>query len=134
MPKTLKSINPFAKGTKLYSILKLKCPRCQQGNLFLGRNPYNLKMFDKMPPKCPHCGEDFVRESGFYWGAMMVSHATTTLIAVIVHAIVYFFAGWDIAPNVISIISVILILFPVVFRSSRAIWINVFVKYDPGIK
>jgi len=116
--------------TKLYSIIKLKCPRCHRANLFLTSNPYNLKMFDKMPDKCPVCGEDFVRESGFYWGAMMVSHATTTLVAVIVHLIVYSFAGWEIAPNIISIISVILIIFPVVFRNSRAIWINIFVKYD----
>ena len=98
--------------TKLYSIIKLKCPRCHRANLFLTRNPYNLKMFDKMPDKCPVCGEDFVRESGFYWGAMMVSHATTTLVAVIVHLIVFSFVGWEIAPNIISIVSVILIIFP----------------------
>ena len=128
--KFLTSLNPAAKGTKLYSILKLKCPRCQEADLFLTRNPYRLKMFDKMPKKCPVCGEDFERESGFYWGGMMISHATTTLIAVIVHIIVYYFAGWDIAPNVISIVAVILILFPIVFRNSRAIWINIFVNYD----
>ncbi|MBA3705367.1 MAG: hypothetical protein H0W84_05560 [Bacteroidetes bacterium] len=65
---------------------------------------------------------------------MMVSHATTTLVAVIVHAIVYYFAGWEIAPNVISIVAVILIMFPVVFRNSRAIWINIFVNYNPDYK
>lgn len=134
LKKLLRSINPVAKGTKLYSIVKLKCPRCQEGNLFLNQNPYNLKMFDKMPDKCRVCGEDFLRESGFYWGAMMVSHATTTLVAVIVHAIVYYFAGWEIAPNVISIITVILVLFPIVFRNSRAIWINIFVKYNGDYK
>lgn len=130
----LKLINPFRKGTKLYSIVKLKCPRCQEGNLFLTQNPYNLKMFDKMPDKCTVCGEDFLRESGFYWGGMMVSHATTTVVAVIVHLIVYFFAGWEVAPNIISIVAVILLIFPVVFRNSRAIWINLFVDYNPTIK
>ena len=126
LKETLKLINPFRKGTKLYSIVKLKCPRCQEGNLFLTQNPYNLKMFDKMPDKCTVCGEDFLRESGFYWGGMMVSHATTTVVAVIVHLIVYFFAGWEITPNIISIVAVILLIFPVVFRNSRAIWINFF--------
>lgn len=130
----LRSTNPFRKGTKLYSIVKLKCPRCQEGDLFLNQNPYNLKMFDKMPDRCPCCEEDFVRESGFYWGAMMVSHATTTIIAVVVHAIVYFFAGWEIAPNVISIVTIILLLFPIVFRNSRAIWINFFVNYNVNVK
>jgi uncharacterized protein (DUF983 family) len=132
--KCLKAINPIRKGTKLYSIVNLKCPRCQEGNLFLTQNPYNLKMFDKMPNKCTVCSEDFLRESGFYWGAMMVSHATTTVVAVIVHVIVHFFAGWEIAPNVISIVTAILLLFPIVFRNSRAIWINFFVDYTPTIK
>lgn len=134
LKKLYASINPFRKGTKLYSIVELKCPRCQEGNLFLTQNPYNLKMFDKMPNKCLVCGEDFLRESGFYWGAMMVSHATTTVIAVIVHIIVYAFVGWEIAPNIIAIISVILIMFPIVFRNSRAIWINIFVNYNPDFE
>ena len=130
MKKTEEIISRLGKGSKLYSIVRLKCPRCQEGDLFLNKNPYNLKMFDKMPDKCTVCGEDFVRESGFYWGAMMFSHATTTLIAVVVHLIVFHYYGWDIAPNVIAIITIILLLFPIVFRNSRAIWINIFVKYN----
>ncbi len=127
-----KSTGLIGKGSRLYSIAKLKCPCCQEGNLFITSNPYNLKLFDKMPDKCEVCGEDFLRESGFYWGAMMVSHATTTLIAVIVHLIVFHFYGWEVAPNVIAIIVVILALFPIVFRNSRAIWINFFVDYNPN--
>ena len=122
--------NAFARS-KLYSILGLKCPRCHEGNLFSNRNPYNLKDLDKMPDYCPKCGEDFQREVGFYYGAMMVSHATTTVIAVIVHAIVFYFYGWAIAPNLISITVIIVVFFPVIFRISRAIWINMFSKYDP---
>lgn len=128
------SINPFKKGTKVYSVARLKCPRCQKGDLFLTQNPYKLKMFDKMPNRCPVCGEDFVREYGFYWGAMMVSHATTTAVAVIVHTTVYFFVGWEITIHLISIITVILLIIPIVFRTSRAIWINFFVSYDPNFK
>lgn len=126
--------NPFKKGRKLYSIIKLKCPRCHEGALFLNKNPYKLKDLDKMPKNCPACGEDFYRETGFYYGAMMISHATTTVIAVIVHAIVFYFYGWEIAPNLIALLTLLIVSFPLVFRSSRAIWINFFVKYDPPIK
>ena len=117
----LKISNPFKKGTKLNSILKLKCPRCQEGDLFTVKNPYRLKYLDKMPTYCPVCGEDLQREVGFYYGAMMISHATTTLIAVIVHLTVFHFYGWDILPNLISLLVVIIGLFPIVFRSSHAI-------------
>lgn len=86
-----------------------------------------------MPNKCPVCGEDFVRESGFYWGAMMLSHATTTILAVIIHLIIYPFYGWEIAPNLIPVLTIFIVLIPIIFRSSRAIWINFFVKYDPAL-
>jgi uncharacterized protein (DUF983 family) len=127
----LKSIfkNPFRKGTKLYSILRFKCPKCQEGNLFINKNPYILKDLDKMRDNCSVCGEDLYRETGFYYGAMMISHATTTLIAVIVHVIVFHFYGWEIAPNLFSLLTILLVSFPLVFRSSRAIWINFFVNY-----
>jgi len=119
------------KGKKLYSILKMKCPRCQEGDLFLVKNPYRLRFLDKMPHYCSQCGEDFEREAGFYYGAMMISHASTTVIAVIVHATVFYFYRWEIAPNLIALVLVLNGLFPVIFRTSRAIWINMFSKYDP---
>jgi hypothetical protein len=125
-------INPFCTGKKMYSIIRLKCPRCHKGNLFTNKNPYNPKTLDQMPHYCPECGEDLQREVGFYYGAMMVSHATTTLIAVIVHVTIFHFYGWEIAPNLIALLTVLILLMPVIFRTSRAIWINMFSKYDPN--
>ncbi len=122
------------KGTKSYSILKLKCPRCQEGDLFLVKNPFNLKNFDKMPNRCTVCGENFVRESGFYWGAMMISHANTTLLAVVVHVVIHHFYGWQPFPFLIVFLTLLVSFFTIVFRTSRAIWINFFVKYDPNFK
>ncbi|MBL7933985.1 MAG: DUF983 domain-containing protein [Bacteroidia bacterium] len=119
------------RGSKIYSIIHLKCPRCHEGDLFTVKNAYRLKHVDKMPDYCPKCGEDFQREVGFYYGAMMISHASTTVIAVINHIIVFSIYGWELAPNLISLVVVIVGLFPLVFRSSRAIWINMFSKFDP---
>ncbi len=85
-----------------------------------------------MPLKCPVCGEDLYRETGFYYGAMMISHATTTVIAVLVHLTVFHFYGWEIAPNIVSLLIILIGLFPLIFRTSRAIWINFFVTYDPA--
>ncbi len=91
-------------------------------------------MLDKMPKKCAVCGEDFVRETGFYYGAMMISHASTTLIAVLVHLTIFHFYGWEIAPNLVAITGIIIIMFPIIFRTSRAIWIHIFVKYkNPSV-
>lgn len=118
------------KGTKLYSIIHLKCPHCQESDLFLDRNAYHLKMLDKMPKRCSNCQEDLERETGFYYGAMMISHATTTVISLLVHAIVYQFYGWQVLPNLIPILIIFVSLFPLIFRTSRAIWLNIFVKFS----
>ena len=69
-------------GTKLYSILHAKCPKCHQGDFFETSNPYNLKKFDKMYNRCAVCAEDFERETGFYYGAMYVSYALTVAFGV----------------------------------------------------
>ena len=90
-------------------------------------------MLDKMPDKCSVCSLDFQQEVGFYYGAMMISHALTTIIAVIVHFTVFYFYGWEIAPHLIFLLTIILGLFPIVFRAARAIWINIFIKYKPKI-
>jgi hypothetical protein len=86
-------------------------------------------MLDKMPEFCPVCKLRFTPEVGFYYGAMMVSHALTTVMAVIVHFTVFHFYGWEIAPHLICLLTVIIGLFPVVFRTARAIWINIFFSY-----
>lgn len=119
------------KGSKLYSIVKFKCPRCHEGNLFVEKNPYKLSMLDKMPKYCPICGLAFEPEVGYYYGAMMISHALTTVMAVIIHFTVFHFYGWEIAPHLISLLTIIIGLFPIVFRTARAIWINLFIKYEP---
>jgi uncharacterized protein (DUF983 family) len=54
------------KGSKLYSIAHLKCPHCQEGNLFSVSNSYDLKHMLDMPDYCPVCHEDFKVEPGFY--------------------------------------------------------------------
>ena len=87
-----------------------------------------------MPARCTVCNLDFVRETGFYYGAMMISHALTTVIAVIVHFTVFYFWGWEIAPHLIFLLTIIIGLFPVNFRIARAIWINLFVSYKPDAK
>ena len=62
------------KGTKLYSILKLKCPRCQIGNLFNNPGLFVFSRVLEMPDKCSHCKQDFKIEPGFYSAALWISY------------------------------------------------------------
>ncbi|MPR36805.1 DUF983 domain-containing protein [Salmonirosea aquatica] len=119
------------KGTKLYSIATNTCPRCQEGPFFKTANPYDLKQFDKINPVCSYCGESFQREPGFYIGAMYISYALS--VALVVTAFVGFVIifGLDIEYVLAGLILAIIVLLPILFRTARIIWLNIFVKYDP---
>ncbi len=68
------------KGTKLYSVLKLKCPRCHIGNLFNNPGFFVFTRILEMPDKCPHCKQDFKLEPGFYTAALWISYPIVLLI------------------------------------------------------
>jgi uncharacterized protein (DUF983 family) len=68
------------KGTKRYSILKLKCPRCQNGNLFNNPGLFVFSQVLEMPDKCPHCKQDFKLEPGFYTAALWISYPIVLII------------------------------------------------------
>lgn len=121
----------MTKGTKLYSIVRLKCPRCHEGNLFVSRNAYNFKNMLSMPKHCPVCNQNLDMEPGFYSGALWVSFPIIVLIAIPFWAIMYFIL--ELSMNWMAIIMAVYIfgLQPLIMRYSRAIWINIFVHYDP---
>jgi uncharacterized protein (DUF983 family) len=122
------------KGKKTYSIIHLKCPRCQEGDLFVARNAYNLKRMLEMPGTCPVCKQNFEMEPGFYSGALWVSFPIIVLIAIPFYLVMDFILGLSFEWMAFIMAVYILGLQPLVMRYSRAIWINVFVSYDPGAK
>jgi len=119
------------KGTKVYSILNNKCPRCHQGSFFVHNNPFNLKKFDKMHPQCEVCGESFEREPGFYFGGMYGSYALYTALIAVVFVSCVVLLEINIFYVLAVLIPILIISQPVFFRWGRLLWINVFVSYDP---
>jgi uncharacterized protein (DUF983 family) len=120
----------FKKGTKLYSVVNNKCPKCHEGEFFLTKNPYDFSKLGKMHDKCSVCEQSYRIEAGFYFGAAYVSYA---------FGVAMFVAVW-VGANVLSpelsthiqvflVVLLSLVLFPVNFWLSRIIWINLFVKF-----
>jgi uncharacterized protein (DUF983 family) len=125
------------KGTKLYSIFTFTCPRCQEGKLFKQKATY-ASGFTELEKRCPVCGENFEREPGFYFGAAYVSYALTVAlwVALFVALTVFDMIGlmeFDFFEDgfLLLILGIILLvgLLPLIYRLSRVIWINFFVKY-----
>ncbi len=125
----------FNKGSKSYSIINNKCPKCQEGDFFVYPGAFDLKNFSKMHENCPVCGLSFEQEPGYYFGAMYMSYAINVAIMVTIWVAYLLLANDKISIWWAVLVSVILglICVPVTFRWARLMWINVFIKFDPAI-
>jgi len=114
-----------------YSILKLKCPRCHKGDLFIHKNHYELLSgFMKMNKNCSECNQTFTPEPGFYFGAAYISYAIGTMIIIAAFLIAFFaFNLRSTGPLVTAIFAPLVILAPVNYRFSRSIWAHMFIRY-----
>lgn len=117
------------KGSKSYSILTYKCPRCHEGDLFKTTMLSFKKPFE-MYEKCPVCEQKYVLEPGFYWGSMYVAYALSGGWMLLAFGVCFFLLG--IHPLVsVGIAAVgVFALYVWIFRTSRSIWINFFVRYN----
>lgn len=118
------------KGSKLYSVVHCKCPKCQEGNLFIEKNPWKFNTMLTMPDRCPNCDQDFTIEPGFYYGALWMSYPLVVVIAI--SLLVPLWLWPEAYVWILSVMIVFLFLIqPMLMRWGRAIWLNVFVSYDP---
>lgn len=123
----------IGKGSKLYSILLLKCPRCHSGK-FLEANPYRLSKFNKVKQRCPKCQLKYSIEPSFYYGSMYVSYGVGIAVAVAIYVLTLIFKLDLGVGEIFILISVGLLLgMPWIGAVSKSIWANIFFKYDKSI-
>ena len=123
----------FGKGSKLYSILFLKCPRCHEGP-FLQNHPYNLSSMNRVREMCPKCGLKYKIEPSFYYGSMYVSYAVGVAVAVAVYVLILIFGlELSIAGIFGAIVGALVLLMPYIGAVSKSIWANFFFKYDKAV-
>ncbi len=123
------------------SVLTNKCPRCREGKLFTGSNPYDLSNITKMNENCPVCGQPTEIEVGFYVGTGYVSYALTVayFVSSFVAWKVLIGMSFDLDDNRIlywlfSAIALVILIQPILMRLSRSIWIAMFVPYNKNWK
>jgi uncharacterized protein (DUF983 family) len=114
-------------------IIKSKCPRCHEGDMFKNNNPYG-KGGMEMYEFCEKCGQQFELETGFYWGAMYVSYALTAGWAISNFTLFYFLFHLSIWYFLPYLVITLILLYPLIFRISRSIYLGFFVYYDPNWK
>ena len=117
------------KGTKIYSILKLKCPQCHEGDFFES-HLYDLKKLGHVLEECSNCKASYVPEPGFYFGAMYVSYGLGVALFVSIWASAnWFFEEVSVGLQITLVIGSIFLLGPFIYAFSKIIWANMFIHY-----
>lgn len=120
----------FGKGSRLYSIFKMKCPKCQEGDFFKS-HPYDLKRAGDIYEKCSECGLKYSKEPGFYYGAMYVSYALGVILFVALWvSFNLFFDDLNVGIQILIISLASIFTAPYFYALSKIIWANLFVKSD----
>ena len=124
----------FGKGSKLFSIIRMKCPRCQKENFFEG-HPYNFKTIGKVRKKCANCDLKYSMEPGFFQGSYYVSYGLGVAFFIALWILKFIFlSGLSYFSTLISMMILLFVLTPLLFALSKIIWINIFVNYDETFK
>ncbi|WP_372766742.1 DUF983 domain-containing protein [Lutibacter sp.] len=120
----------FKKGTKFYSILFNKCPRCHEGDFMKEKNMFKLNKAFQMHDHCSLCGLKYMMEPSFFYGAMYVNYGLTVGISIATFLIAVLFLNFSLVESFIPIVITLVLTAPISIRFSRIIWINLFIKYD----
>lgn len=120
----------FKKGTKLYSISKGKCPKCQEGAFFKYSLTFKPSKVTKIYDNCPNCNLKYMLEPSFFYGAMYVNYGITVAISIVVFIITKLGFELNLLQSFFSVFVILVLLAPINLRLSRIIWINMFVSFD----
>ena len=122
----------FKKGSKLYSISKGKCPKCHEGEFFKYPFTINPSKITTLHKNCSNCGQKYMLEPSFFYGAMYINYAITVAIGVTVFVITSVFLSLQLLSSFLWVVLSLLITAPINMRLARILWINMFVHFDPN--
>lgn len=118
--------SPPSKPTAIGRGLRGRCPHCGGRGIFAG--------LDELQEACPTCGFSFVREEGYWVGAMIVIFGV-----VIVIFAVWFVGGmlvtWPDVPWTVLLIGGLVLngLVPfVLYGWSKAVWVGLDLAFNPA--
>lgn len=119
----------FKKGTRLYSIIKGKCPQCNEGDFFKYGITFNPTKVTKLHQNCSECNLKYMLEPSFFYGAMYINYGITVAISVIVFIVLSVLLDLELLHSFIGVLLALILLAPINLRLSRILWINMFVSY-----
>jgi uncharacterized protein (DUF983 family) len=124
----------FKKGSKLYSIVKGKCPKCQEGAFFKNGFTFHPTKVTELHDNCPNCNLKYMLEPSFFYGAMYVNYGITVAISIVAFLIAKLGFDLNLLESFIIVVASLFILAPINLRLARILWINMFVSFEKKVK
>jgi uncharacterized protein (DUF983 family) len=120
----------FKKGSKLYSIINGKCPKCQEGDFFKNKFTFHPTKVTELHNNCPNCNLKYMLEPSFFYGAMYVNYGITVGISIVAFLIAKLGFDLNLLQSFIIVVVSLFILAPINLRLARVLWINMFVSFE----
>src|SRR5688500_9677104 len=106
--------------------IRLRCPACGQGQVY--RAGFRLNN------RCHACGLPFIREQGYFVGAIYVNLLTTELIIFAAYLVLLFTLS-SVSGVIVAILCALAVIFPIIFYPfTRSLWIGIDHIIDPWKK
>jgi uncharacterized protein (DUF983 family) len=121
-------VRPERVGFSLRALGKGRCPRCKQGQVF---RDGVLGLLGAMHDRCPVCGLVFLRESGYFLGAMYVSYGLGVLTILPVSIVLAVVLEWPLSTVLAIMVVQTLVSMPLFLRFSRLLWLHADQVIDP---
>lgn len=122
----------MSEKSALAAVIEGRCPQCRREKMFM-HGAYHPS-FLKMHKTCGHCGLQYEREPGFFYGSMYVSYILSVGILLITGAAVYYLGkDPDLWIYITSVVVVSILVYPINYRLSRILFLHLFagMKYNP---
>jgi uncharacterized protein (DUF983 family) len=111
----VKRARPSIISTLIRSLL-LRCPVCGKSSII--QSPFRIKHH------CPSCAALFMREAGFFVGAILINIVTTEMLILLIYLLCLVAFGFD-YEWVLTVLFSAALLFPVAFyHHSWSIWLG----------
>lgn len=111
--------------TLIRRALRLRCPRCGVGRLFVG--------WFRMPERCAHCSLKYERAPGYFLGSAYINYGLTALLLLVLYPLLHYGMGLtnrELAPWLAGVC----VLFPLwAFRYARALWLAMDCHFDRSV-
>ncbi|MPZ49279.1 MAG: DUF983 domain-containing protein [Dehalococcoidia bacterium] len=118
----------YASGVSIEAIIRGLCPRCREGQIF---KPGLAGIIGLMNDECPVCGLRFLRETGYFLGAMYISYGLGVITILPGTTALVLILDWPLALALTWMVLQTLISVPIFLRFSRVIWLHLDQTIDP---